>query len=129
METTARRHTFVNVAALFLCLPTVYFIFISVLKYMLNIDGPFDNAWPLLERLGATENIGWNINLLILFGPVIAFVLTFFQVFHFRWNFNNKQFDFHITLEKKWFPLSVAFISGLSLVVLLVYIFGENLNA
>lgn len=67
-------------ASLLLALPSAYFIAISLLKYVFNVDGPFDNATPFLERMGIKENLGWNINLLIVFGPLVAFLLTVFQV-------------------------------------------------
>ena len=54
--------------ALLLALPTTY-VLISILKYGWEIDGPFDSSAPLLERMGIKESPGWNINLLILFGP------------------------------------------------------------
>ncbi|MGH2552676.1 MAG: hypothetical protein ACRDEB_03100, partial [Chitinophagaceae bacterium] len=106
--------------------PMAYFILISVLKYGLGIDGPFDLATPFLERMGIKENIGWNINLLILFGPLIAFLLTIFQVLKINWQFSKQQFEFHITVQKKWFPLLIAVLSGTALLTLLIYLVGEN---
>ncbi|MEJ7672590.1 MAG: hypothetical protein WKF59_07735 [Chitinophagaceae bacterium] len=61
-----------------LTLPTAYFIFISLLKYGLGIPSLLDSAQPLLERLGIKESLGFNINLLILFGPLIAHVFKSF---------------------------------------------------
>ncbi|MBI5857759.1 MAG: hypothetical protein HZB42_08910 [Sphingobacteriales bacterium] len=126
METTTHRHTWLNSLALLLTLPAVYFISISGLKYLFNIDGPFESSWPFLQQLGISENLGWNINLLILFGPLLAFVITFLQVFHFRWNFSQQQFDFHITIQKRWFPLLIAILSGTTLLTLFIYLVGEN---
>ena len=112
MEKNIRRHTWLNMFSLLLALPTACFITISILKYGLNIDAPFDNATPFLERMGIKENLGWNINLLILFGPLIAFLLTIFQTLRINWQFSKEQFEFHFTLRKKWFPLLVAVLSG-----------------
>lgn len=126
MEATTRRFTWLNVIALLLALPTAYFIFISVLKYALNVDGPFDSATPFLERMGIQESIGWNINLLILFGPLIAFIITILQVLHFRWQFSKEQFEFHFSIQKKWFPLLLSVFSGGLLLTLFIYLIGEN---
>ena len=126
METNIRRYTWLNVLSLLLALPTAYFITISLLKYVFNVDGPFDNATPFLERMGIKENLGWNINLLILFGPLIAFVLTIFQVLKINWRFTKEQFEFHFTIGKKWFPLLVAVLSGGLLLTLFIYLVGEN---
>jgi len=113
-------------AALLLAFPTAYFITISVLKYVFNIDGPFDSATPFLERMGIKENLGWNINLLILVGPLVAFVMTIFQVLKINWQFSKEQFEFHFAFRKKWFPLIVAVLSGGLLFTLFIYLVGEN---
>ena len=126
MKTTNHRRNLLTAFALLLALPTAYFITISLLKYEFNVDGPFDSATPFLERLGFKENIGWNINLLILFGPMIAFLLAMFQVFKANWQFSKEQFEFHFTFRKKWFPLMVAVISGGLLLTLFIYMVGEN---
>lgn len=127
METNIRRRTWLNVLSLLLALPTAYFITISLLKYVFNVDGPFDNATPFLERMGIKENLGWNINLLIIFGPLIAFLVTIFQVLKINWQFSKEQFEFHFTVSKKWFPLMVAVLSGGLLLTLCIYLLGENL--
>ncbi len=126
METTKSQRNLLTAFALLLALPTAYFITISVLKYVLNIDGPFDNATPFLERMGIKENLGWNINLLILFGPLIAFLISIFQVLKINWQFSKEQFEFHFTIRKKWFPLMVVLLSGGLLLTLFIYLLGEN---
>lgn len=127
MEQTRSHFKFLNAIALLFALPTAYFILISLLKYVFNMPGPFDSATPFLERMGIKESIGWNINLLILFGPLIAFWITLFQVLKINFQFSKVQFDFHFTIRKKWFPLMVAILSGGLLVTLFLYLVGENL--
>src|SRR6266487_6944398 len=77
-----------------LVIPTAYFIFIALLKYGLGVPFLFDSAQPLLERLGIKDSLGWNINLLILFGPLIAMVLNLFAVLTMEW-YNEKE-DFSV---------------------------------
>ena len=55
MKTTSFRYNWLTAFALLLILPAAYFICISVLKYGLDIDGPFDSSAPLLERMGIKE--------------------------------------------------------------------------
>src|SRR5262245_8420193 len=86
--------------ALLLSLPTAYFIAISVLKFELGVDGPFDSIAPLLERWGIRKSLGWNINLLILFGPLLAFTLTIFQLLSARMQFTQNHFLFQIMVKK-----------------------------
>jgi hypothetical protein len=116
----------IAIISLLLALPTAYFIVIAVLKYELGVDGPFDSIAPLLESWGIKESLGWNINLLILFGPLLAFCLTIFQLLGVRMQFTQNHFLFQITVRKRWLPLLVAGISISLLAVLFTYLFGEN---
>jgi len=118
----------ITILSLLLALPTAYFICISILKYELGIDAPFDSVAPLLEQMGIKETVGWNINLLILFGPIVAFLLTVFQVLKIDWQFTKEQFIFHFTVKKRWFPLLVIAFSLSLLAFLTIYMIGENCN-
>jgi hypothetical protein len=115
-------------AALFLSLPTGYFILIAILKYVFGIGGPFDASAPLLEELGIKESLGWNINLLILLGPVAASILTAVQVLKIKWNLTGDKFEFHLMIRKQWFPILVAAFSISLLAILFLYLLGENCN-
>ena len=116
----------IAIISLLLALPTAYFIVIAVLKYELGVDGPFDSIAPLLESWGIKESLGWNINLLILFGPLLAFFLTIFQLLGVRMQFTQNHFLFQITVRKRWLALLVAGLSISLLAVLFTYLFGEN---
>lgn len=113
-------------ASLVLVFPSLYFIFISVLKYSLHIDGPYDNSWPFLVQLGIKESIGININLLILFGPILTILINLMQVLTVDKRFTRDHFHFHVRIRKKWLPLAVVLFSGLLLGVLALYLFTEN---
>ena len=125
---TAYRINWLSAAALLLALPTAYFILISVLKYIFGVDGPFDSMQPALEQLGIKESLGWNINLLILFGPVIALIIAATQVLKIQFHFTKEQFDFHVQIRKHWFALFVAVLSAGLLAILFLYLAGENCN-
>jgi len=116
----------ITILSLLLALPTAYFICIAILKYEMGIDAPFDSVAPVLERMGIKETLGWNINLLILFGPVAAFLFTIFQVMKIDWQFTKEQFLFQLTIKKSWFQLLVAAFSLSLLAILFVYLLGEN---
>ncbi|MEP6700376.1 MAG: hypothetical protein ABJA85_03645 [Bacteroidota bacterium] len=81
----------------------------------------------MLERMGINDPLGWNINLLILFGPILALLISLMQVLGIEWHFTKEQFDFRVTIQRKWFPLIVSVISGMVLVTLFIYLIGENL--
>lgn len=127
METTASRQKWLSTLALLLVLPTIYFITISILKYNFGIDGPYDTSAPLLDRMGINDPLGWNINLLILFGPLLALLISVMQVLGIEWHFTKEHFDFRVTIQRKWFPLIVSVISGMVLVTLFIYLIVENL--
>ena len=126
METNIRRHTWLNLLSLFLVLPATWFICINMLNEV-GIRGLYNSSQPALESMGIKESLGWNINLLILFGPVIALLLSALQVLHMEWHSSKEQFQFSITIRRKWFPLFITFLSGLMLVALFIYLAVENL--
>lgn len=116
----------VALSTLLLVFPTVYFISISALKFNLGINGPYDSSWPLLVRLGITESIGININLLILFGPLLAILINIFQVLTIDKRFTRDHFHFHFRIRKRWFPIVVVAFCALVMACLLLYLFAEN---
>lgn len=63
------------VIGLLLTLPAAYFIFINILNDA-GITTLYNAAQPLLEKLDSNESFGWNINALLLFGPLIALLLN-----------------------------------------------------
>lgn len=117
----------ITIVSLLLALPTAYFICISILKYEMGVEAPFDTIAPFLEQLGIKETLGWNINLLILLGPVIAIMLSILQVVKMDWQFSKEQFHFQFMIRKSWFPLLVVAFSVSLLAVLAIYLIGDNL--
>ena len=122
------KSNWLTAAGLLLALPAAYLICISVLKYGLNINEPFDSSAPLLARWGIKESLGWNINLLILLGPIAGFLLTIFQVLIIKWQFTKEHFQFQFTVKKRWFPILVAAFSVSLSAILFFYLLGENCN-
>ena len=114
--------------ALLLSLPTAYFFLINILKDQFGVSGPYDASDPILQKLGISESLGWNINLLILLGPVAALLLSIFQVLKIKWEFTKEQIEFHFAIRRRWFPLLVAAVSISLLAILCLYLLGENCN-
>lgn len=119
------RTQWLTLAALLLALPTAYFISISVLKYSFGVAGPFDTIQSILESWGI-KKFGWNINLLIVFGPVMAILLTIFQVLQFQFHFTKEEFRLNLSVRKRWFPLVVTAFAACLLAILFFYLLGEN---
>jgi hypothetical protein len=125
---SASKSNWLSIAGLLLALPTAYFICISVLKYAFHINGPFDTSTPLLERWGINESLGWNINLLLLFGPVAGFLFSIIQVLVIKSEFTKDDFEFRFIIRKRWLPILVAVFSACLIATLFLYFLGENCN-
>ena len=115
-----------NWATLALTLPTLYFIFINVMKYNFGVSAPYDAASPLLENYGISESIGWNINLLILFGPVLALMISILQILKIKWDISAESIAVHFLIKRNTFSILVSLISSGALAILLLYLVGEN---
>jgi hypothetical protein len=116
------------VIGLLLTAPTLYFILISVMKYVFGLPALFDAAQPTLETLGIKEAIGWNINLLILFGPLVALLLNLNSVLDINWQGTRDDIIVQLLFQKLVRNWLVIVISGLCLLALFVYAIGENCN-
>jgi hypothetical protein len=125
---TITRSNLLTTAGLILSLPTAFVIVIAVLKYEFGVSGPFDSMQPLLESWGIKDPPGWNINLLILLGPVVGFLLALFQLLKINLRFEKKQVEIYTVIQKKWFPILVSAFSLSLLACLSIYLFGENCN-
>ena len=109
-----------------LAFPTAYFIFIALLKYGLKSSDLFDSAQPFLERLGIKESLGWNINLLILFGPLITLVLNLFSLLQIEWYNEKENFSIRLSIQRHWSNMILVVFSGVLLAILFSYMLGEN---
>ena len=127
MQTTTSRRYWLSFTALLLVLPSAWFFCINLLNEA-GISGPYNVSQPVFESLGIKESLGWNINLLILLGPVIALLLSLFQVLVVEWHFTKEQLRLTIILRKKWLPIIVAGLSLLLLATMFLYLLGENCN-
>ena len=128
MKSIISRSKLFWITGLFLSIPTFYFFLASILKYELNTPGLYDTISPALQSMGLHENFGWNINLLILFGPVLALLLNVLSVIHIRFETTKEKFDCRLSINKSWKNLAVVFFSGLLLLFLFAFLFVENCN-
>jgi hypothetical protein len=125
MQLIINRKWAIAVGAL-LAFPTAWFILISLLKYGLGSPYLFDSSQPLLKSMGIKAALGFNINLLILSGPLLALVLNLFAVFKIDWYNYRDNFSVKFSVQKHWWNIMMVFLSGVLLLILFVYAFGEN---
>ena len=125
MKTITFKNNWLTAAGLLLVVPTAYFILIGVLSAF-GISGPLEAIKPFAEKLGIKDPPGFNITSVILFGPMVAFLLTIFQFLKIEWHFSKEEFLLHLSFQKRWFPIMVAVASVGVLAMLSLYMFGEN---
>ena len=111
---------------LVLSFPTFYFILVSLLKYVFGMPALFDAIAPSMERWGAKEPLGFNINALILFGPLMALLLNLLVAFHIHLHNQQDQWQVELLAQKSWGNWFIIFFSSLLLITLFVYAIGEN---
>jgi hypothetical protein len=122
---TINRNMAIAIGSL-LAFPTAFFILISLLKYSFGISYLFDSTEPLLNRLGLKNSFGWNINLFILFGPLIAMLLNLFAVLKMEWHNEKQKIEIKLSIEKHWWNMVLVILSGILLAALFIYALGEN---
>jgi hypothetical protein len=127
MKTITFKNNWLTATGFLLVIPTVYFILIGVLSEF-GINGPLEAIQPLAEKWGIKDPPGLNITSVILFGPIVAFLLTIFQFMKIEWRLTNEEFIFHLNFYKRWFPILVAAASVGVLAILFFYMLGENCN-
>ena len=111
---------------LLLTLPTAIFIMASVFKYETGWPLLYDAIAPTLENWGIRESPGWNINLLILFGPVLALILNFFAVVIINGLADKDQWQLNFCIKKYRANIIISITALLVLTVLFVYLIGEH---
>src|SRR5215471_5282004 len=111
-------------AGLILSLPAAWLIFSSLLKYGLGWSYLFDASQPLLERWGIKESIGLNINLIIVFGPVLALILNVLSVLHISFETTKERYDCRLSISRSWKNLAVVILSATLLLTLFIYLLG-----
>lgn len=112
------------ITGLLLTAPAAYFILISALKYLLHLPTLFDASAPFFNSPGADKP--WNINLVLVFGPLLAFLLNLSAITSFDGRKTEDGLTIQITFQRRlWNWLALA-VSGACLLVLFLYAFGEN---
>lgn len=127
MRTMTFKNNTLTIIAALLAFPTVYFILANLLNEF-GIPGPYNLIGSFVERAGGGEPIGWNINLLILEGPVVAILLTIFQFVKIEFHSSREEFLLHFSIQKRWFPIVVTMVSVAVLASIFFYMLGENCN-
>ena len=127
MKTITFKSNVLTIIAALLAFPTVYFITANLLNTV-GIPGAYNLIASFVERNGGREPLGWNINLLILCGPIVAILLTFFQFVKIEFHSTKEEYLLHFSIQKRWFPIIVTAASVAVLASIFFYMLGENCN-
>lgn len=118
-------HRFALIAGALLVFPALYFMVAAVLNFEMGISGLWKPIDPVFAN-PANKHLGWNINLLILFGPVLALLLNFFSLVKIKWQNEKEQLQLSFSIRKHWVNILVAVVSALVLASIFAYLVAEN---
>ena len=127
MKTMTFKSNTLTIVAALLLFPTVYFVIANLLNEI-GVAGPYNLIGSFIEDAGGAEPPGWNINLLILGGPVTAILLTIFQFVKIEFHSSKEEFLLHFSVQKRWFPIVVTIMGAAVLAAIFFYMIGENCN-
>ena len=128
MKTITLKSNWLTSVALLLTLPAACFILTGLLSEF-GINGPLEVTKPIAEEWGIKDPPGgFSISSLILFGPMLAILLTIFQFLKIEWHLAKEEFFVHFTFQKRWFPILITAGSVMLLAFLFFYMLGENCN-
>lgn len=127
-EKSVSSNRWIFIAGLLLSLPAAVYLFVSMAKYALGWNGVYDALYPFYLRWGVEEHLGWNINLLIVFGPIIALFMNLPVFAKAGYKAKERELAFSISLKEHWPNVLFAAANSFLLVVLFTYLAGENCN-
>ena len=99
--------------------PTVYFICAAILYFGLGNSFLWIPIDPILENQ-ANKHIGWNMNLLIMPGSVMALAYNFLCIVKVSRVVTSEKFQLSIIIRKQWLNIAVAILS----ILVLSFLFG-----
>jgi hypothetical protein len=111
-----------------LTVPAFYFLLASLLKYVLGMPLLFDALQPSFERWGSAEPLGWNINAIMIFGPLIAIGLNVFAVVHADFRKESDYLQVHIRFFRNWWNWAIVLLNAFVLGSFFLYALAENCN-
>ena len=119
-------HKWALIFSVIITVPILFVISISLLKYGFGVNRPFDTAQPLLEKWGIKESIGFNINAVILFGPILAIILNALSLVQYKLKLTGEYYELLISVKRYWWNIILAAVAGICLAALFIYLLGEN---
>lgn len=110
-----------------LVFPAFYFIVSAWLNYGLGFSSLWKVIEPIFEKPG-NKQLGFNINLLILFGPLLAILVNLPQVMQLHLASEPEELNVHFVFKKYSWSWIIIGAAGFCLAALFFYLLMENCN-
>jgi hypothetical protein len=127
MKSTPFIHYATGIAAAMLVVPTIYFLSSAFLYYNLGVAGPWKLIEPIFES-PANKDLGLNINLLIVFGPLAACIIALFHLVNFEVSREERFIHLKLSFFRRSYYWVIVISALLCIGALVLYFLGENCN-
>ncbi len=108
-----------------LVIPSLYFILSALLNYEFGIPGLWSSIESIFEKPG-NKQLGLNVNLLILFGPLGAILINLEQVINIAFKKDASSFHFDIEVRSNSSNWIVIAAGLFCLAAIFLYLLEEN---
>ena len=113
-------------AGALLTFPGAYFVWSSILNDI-GIDWFWKPIAPIFDK-PANKHFGWNINIIIIFGPIIAIMINTLSLAYIQFEKADDYFKCQIFIRRNLLNILVLFIAGGSLLAMFMYLILENIK-
>lgn len=113
-------------AGLLLTVPALYFFLSALLKYGFHMPVFLDAFEPFLHGPAADNPVAWSLNLLLLFGPLLSFLLNLAAIADVSVRQNREAVHVSVSLQRRGWNWTALVLSGACLCVTLLYGLAEN---
>ncbi len=127
MKKVLINHPFALSAGFVLVFPALYFIVSAWLNYGLGFSPFWKVIEPIFEKPG-NKQFGFNINLLIVFGPLLAILINLPQVMQLHLVAEPEELKVHFAFKKYSWSWIIIAAGTFCLAALFLYLFVENCN-
>jgi hypothetical protein len=128
MKTSIIKSNAAFYAGLLIIFPAFFIVVICIQKYTLGLEYFYDVIIPVFKSLSSKESLGFNINALIVIGPLLALILNLTVVLRLQTISTEEHIEFQITALKNRQNWAMVILNGLLLCMLLIYMLGEKCN-
>lgn len=113
-------------AGILLVLPSLYFVVSALLNYGLG----FAALWKLIEPIfnkPENKSLGFNINIVILFGPLVAILINLPQVVQLHFSRMEDEVYINLSISKYRYSWMVVAAGIGCLGIMFFYLVAENI--